>query len=426
MERIDERPTLRAWLAEYAEIEQEYLDGIAAAGIALAPRGADEAEVAAVRERLRGRGVRFRNAGASVSAGALSSACVACTGGPGSKTFFLSLACNRRCYFCFNANQADYEQARSLNAAWRDEVDAFFAACDEVTHVGLTGGEPLLHPREAVEFVAYVHRRAPKAHIRIYTAGDFLDEALLAQLRDAGLAELRLSVKVDVGDDPEGVIAEAGERIALAARFIPEAMVEMPVIPGTGEAMRSLLRRIDAAGAFGINLLEFCYPMGAWDEFAARGFQVRNPPFDVLYDWGYAGGLPIAGSERLSLELLEFAVDEGLSLGVHYCSLANKHRDQVVQQNRAAAPDARVYAMDDGDFFYKTVKLFDGDAPVARAALVRAGCDAWALDREEGTLLVHPGSAGLLDGLPVLPAVSYSIVEGGPEAPRLRELALRV
>ena len=25
-----------------------------------------------------------------------------------SKTFFLSLACNRSCYFCFNANQADY------------------------------------------------------------------------------------------------------------------------------------------------------------------------------------------------------------------------------------------------------------------------------------------------------------------------------
>ena len=44
-------------------------------------------------------------------------------------------------------------------------------------------------------------------------------------------------------------------------------------------------------------------------------------PFPVLYDYGYAGGLPLAGSELLCLELLEYALDEGLSLGVHYLSL---------------------------------------------------------------------------------------------------------
>ena len=60
-------------------------------------------------------------------------------------------------------------------------------------------------------------------------------------------------------------------------------MVEMPVIPGTGKAMRRLLDRLDQVGAFGINLLEFCYPMGAWDEFERRGFSVKNPPFPVLY-----------------------------------------------------------------------------------------------------------------------------------------------
>ena len=80
--------------------------------------------------------------------------------------------------------------------------------------------------------------------------------------------------------------------------------------------MRRLLDRLDQVGAFGINLLEFCYPMGAWDEFERRGFSVKNPPFPVLYDYGYAGGLPLAGSESLCLELLEYALDEGCPVGL--------------------------------------------------------------------------------------------------------------
>ena len=141
----------------------------------------------------------------------------------------------------------------------------------------------------------------------MYTAGDFLDEPLLDRLRDAGLDELRMSIKLDVldVDRADEIIDDAVDVLARAKRFIPQVMVEMPVIPGTGKAMRRLLDRLDQVGAFGINLLEFCYPMGAWDEFERRGFSVKNPPFPVLYDYGYAGGLPLAGSESMCLEQLE-------------------------------------------------------------------------------------------------------------------------
>ena len=47
----------------------------------------------------------------------------------------------------------------------------------------------------------------------------------------------------------------------------------------------------------------------------------KNPPFEVLYDYGYAGGLAVAGSEQACLELVLFALEKGLSLGVHYLSL---------------------------------------------------------------------------------------------------------
>lgn len=422
IDQLEARPTLRAWLDEYADIEAEYLTRLSGWGVRIAQRDADADAVRAAKERLRAKAARFRNGDASIVFGDLSTACAACTGGPGSKTFFLSLACNRSCYFCFNANQADYADHLRLNEAWRDEVDAFAAACGgNVTHVGLTGGEPLLHADEAVAFCAYVHERFPDAHIRLYTAGDFLDEPLLARLRDAGLAELRMSIKLDDGEDD---IDDALARLALAKRFIPDVMVEMPVVPGTGERMRALLRELDRLGAFGINLLEFCYPLGAWDEFERRGFAVKNPPFPVLYNYGYAGGLPLAGSELLCLELVEFALDEGLSLGVHYCSLENKNRDQVCVQNASFPFDDAVYDHDPHDFFLKTLKVFDGDVPLVRHALEACGIAAFALEDEGRGLAFHPRHAAAVQGLPVVLCVSCNVLEEGEGGWVVRELKL--
>lgn len=423
------RPTLAAWLAEYDEIENDYIQRLRDLGIEFAKPHACDARAAQLRAELAAGGACMRNAGASVCSGALSSACVACTGDCGSKTFFLSLACNRSCYFCFNSNQAGSERLRCVNEHWRAGVDAHFDSIggpQNATHIGLTGGEPLLHMQQALEFVAYVHNRAPQAHIRLYTAGDFLSEDVLGRLRDVGLSELRLSVKLDVLDAPEesrATIDDAVRKISLVRRFIPQAMVEMPVIPGTKEAMELLLRELDSAGAWGINLLEFGYPFNDWSEFSRRGFKVKNPPYPVLYNWDYAGGLPIDGSEALALELVQFAMRKGLGLGVHYCSLENKNRDQVVTQNRAFRPNEALYAQDEGDFFFKTLKVFDGDIEVAQSALVADGRERLC-ELEGECLLVHPSCLEQLRGLPLCVALSYNVVEQRDGGIVLREVEL--
>lgn len=432
---LDERPTLRAWIGEYAEIEREYEAALRDWGVEFGRAGEGNDEVRRAKERVRAKGALFRNGGASISTGALSSACRACSDGLGSKTFVLSLRCNRNCYFCFNANQdegvgreagvgAGCEGRDAGVGAWRREVDEFAAACGDVTHVGLSGGEPLLHRREAVEFVRYVRAHHPGAHVRIYTAGDFLDEDVLAELRDAGLDELRMSVKLDVLDveRADAIIDDALAVLARAKRFIPDVMVEMPVIPGTAEPMRRLLVRLDELGAFGINLLEFGFPMSDWAQFARRGFKVKNPPFSVVYDYAYPAGLPIEGSELLCLELLEFAMDEGLALGVHYCSLENKNRGQVYRQNAALTLDSDLYEFDQEDFFYKCAKVFDGDVEPVRARLIAEDAPFEA-DEQEGSLLLHPRWIGALDDA-VLPALSYNVVEHSSGGFAIRELKI--
>ncbi|WP_253904786.1 molecular chaperone TorD family protein [Adlercreutzia sp. ZJ473] len=429
------RPMLAAWMAEYDEIGCEYVRALADQGIDLVDRAFFDQAASAARDRLRAAGAIVRNGGASVLWGSLSPACEACTGEACSQTFFLSLACNRSCYYCFNRNQVGFKESQRLDVGWKGELDSFFDEHPDVACVGLTGGEPLLHADEAVAFLAHARHRAPRAHLRIYTAGDFLDESLLARLADAGLDELRLSVKLEPdevgagGSVHLGEVDEALRRARLAQRYVPHVMVEMPAIPGTGVQMRALLRGLDEMGAFGINLLEFGYPMGGWPEFARRGLAVASPPFAVPYDYAYAGGLPVARSELMCLELLEYAVSEGLSLGVHYCSLENKNRSQIRQQNAAYALDERFWEMDAEDFFWKTAKAFDADVPVVCERLDRMGMP-YRRDGQDGSVMFHvrnlPGVVedGGLGAENVFPIVSYNVAEPCAGGFAVRELKI--
>lgn len=60
------RPTLAAWLAEYDEIENDYIQRLRALGIEFAKPHTCDAQVARLRAELASGGARVRNAGASI------------------------------------------------------------------------------------------------------------------------------------------------------------------------------------------------------------------------------------------------------------------------------------------------------------------------------------------------------------------------
>ena len=76
-------------------------------------------------------------------------------------------------------------------------------------------------------------------------------------LQEAGLNEIRFSIRMH---DSEQSRRHIYERIALAKRYIPQVMVEMPVLPGTLETMKDILLELDRLDIHSVNLLEFCYP----------------------------------------------------------------------------------------------------------------------------------------------------------------------
>jgi uncharacterized protein len=392
-------PGLRAHAARYLKIYDAFMHQAADTGITIAP--APEADTAGQLARLRELGAHFRNAGKSIVANTLSPACVACQQGQDSVTFFISLQCHR-----------------NLPA----ELETLRASGRPVRYLALTGGEPLLHPAEALAFFRAAREKFPEVHTRLYTTGDHLTADLAASLRDAGLDEIRFSIRMhDLAHGHRTTF----ERIALAKGVIPSVMVEMPVLPGTLATMQSVLVELDRLGVDSINLLELCYPRHRPEAFNQRGYQIRPHPFRVLYDYWYAGGLPIAGSEAECLALVAFALERRLRLGVHYCSLENKHTGQIYQQNAGQRLPA-TYAFSERDYFWKTVKVYEPDIHRVRRALRGQPIDLRRASDEDGCLELHPSQVAALHaaGVEVDLGLSYNVLETRADGQYLRELKL--
>lgn len=377
-------------ISEYREIyrglREGFLEAVGSFGLSVAAPAADAGTSSSetLLARLRAKGARIENGDASVGTGWLSPSCVACRTGVRTETFLSTVRCPHRCWFCFNPNQENCSDAMTPQRAL-EELRRRKAAGAALDHIALTGGEPLLFPEDTVAFFQEARILYPEARTRLYTSGWNLDAALAERLAQAGLDEVRVSVKLDnpgalrampgtaaKPDVPEAGPAEAGslafdgligEALAAIDACVAaglDTMVEMPVVPGTVAAMKELLLLLDAKGVRGINLLELCFPFSNAEAFAARGLSIKANPYRVPYDYWYAGGLPIDGSEEACLALVEFALDADPSLGVHYCSLENKLTGQIYQQNIAAFRAGRysLHVMDEERPFLRSAKAF--------------------------------------------------------------------
>ncbi|OUO91721.1 hypothetical protein B5F40_02465 [Gordonibacter sp. An230] len=429
MASFDDNPAARSALELYEGIEADHLRALEGTGVTFAARDDVREGARVLVERLRAMGARVRNGGASVAIGRLSPGCLACTGSCASRTFALSNNCHRDCFFCFNPNQEGFAYYCEHPFPWRDQLDDLAAGGESPACLALSGGEPLLYPDEACAFFSRARALFPATHLRMYTSGDLLDADLAARLRSCGLDEVRFSVKQD---DPPHMLDTVLANMGSAKRAGLAVMVEMPPIPGTEEQMREVLRRIDAAGAQGINLLEFAYPMWNWEVFEALGLVLRNPPYRVAYDYEYAGSLAVDGSEELCLGLMLWAREQGLGLSMHYCSLENKHRAQIRTINEPHAGISACHAFDYGDFFLKAGVVFGADRAPVREALGALGCADFIEDDEADATSFHPrwlsaaSRVRVRDGRPVRTCVSTNVVVEVEEGYALRELKVEL
>ncbi len=410
-------PHLAKYAAIYLRIFDNFMDQVATSGIEIDTQDYSQ-ETASATTRLRQKGAVLRNTDRSIYTNAISPACVACQKGVGSATLFTSLQCHRDCYYCFNPNQVEYEffQQNKRNPA--QELAQVYAAGQKVNYLALTGGEPLMHKAEAVAFFQTASDAFPQAHTRLYTTGDHANEATLQQLQAAGLEEIRFSIRMH--DLAKGHRLTF-ERIALAKQYIPTVMVEMPILPGTLAEMKTVLLELEKLQIHSINLLEFCYPFTNSQAFNQRGFKVKKRPFQILYNYWYAGGVPISESELVCLQLLEFALEQKLTIGVHYCSLENKLTGQNYQQNYGRSLPKTTY-FSDKDYLLKSAKVFGRDISKVLNVFNRNGYQDYQRNREHRYLEFHVDQIKSLSALDIEIGIATSTLEMRQDELVMREL----
>ncbi|HVJ49031.1 radical SAM protein [Desulfitobacterium sp.] len=411
-------PVLRDYAQIYFRIEQGFQDWVQQTGLELDLDLRSKTEE--ILQKLQAKGAIFRNDGKSIVVNQISPACQACQKGIGSISLFISLRCHRHCFFCFNPNQDHYEEFLKEKRNYRKELDDLYHDGRKLTQLGLTGGEPLLHKAETLDFFQYARTKFPHAYTRLYTSGDLLDEEILRGLQESNLNEIRFSIKME---DPEELKDSILEKMKLARDYIPSVMVEMPVIPGTLEEMKKLVIKLDALGIFGINLLEFCFPLHNAEIFKEKGFKVKNPAYRVLYDYWYAGGLPVSQSEVECLELLEFILDQHLTLGAQYCSLENKHTAQIYQQNDHQRVTKALY-FSAKDYFFKSAKVFGEDIPQVLSVFKKNRYTGYQINQDYDYLEFHVDQIKSLAKLDLEIGISYQVREKREDGSYLRELKL--
>ncbi len=414
-------PVLREYANIYVQIYQDFIEQVTAMGLEVESEDST-ALVAEKIEALRKKGAIIRNSDKSIYVNRISPACVACQTGVGSSTFFISLKCHRDCFYCFNPNQEDYEYYREHARDTVAELDEMRKTNPRMEHLALTGGEPLLFKDETVRFFDHARKLYPNSHMRLYTSGDHIDREILESLQKAGLKEIRFSIRMH--DLAKGH-RYTYDRIKLALEYIPSVMVEMPVLPDTLDEMKDVLLELDRLGIFGVNLLEFCFPLNNVEVYRERDYQIKARPFRVLYDYWYAGGLPIAGSEIVCLDLMEFALESKLKLGMHYCSLENKHTGQMYKQNSGQHLPRRIY-FSQRDYFLKTAKVFGDDVPVVRQVLDKLDYHDYVISEQHKSMEFHVNRISNLKKLNVDVGISSQVIEMREGQQFLRELKVDV
>ena len=405
----------------YLDMYDRFIDELAIFGISVDGYD-DSVEIEELTEELKKLGVTVRNSGKSFAWGNISPSCLDCRTGEGSTTYILSLKCNRDCFFCTNKNQYNYEEMQEKT----EDIIGLFKKSNAhykmMKSAGITGGEPLLFPGECEEFIRYVKKTNKKIHTRIYTNGDLADEVMMERMGKAGLDEIRFGLKPE---DDGTVTHTVLKNLENAKKYIPRVMVEMPCKTGQLENMKKLLDKLEEIGIFGINILEFLFPWVHVKEYTGAGYKVRYRPYKILFDYTYAGGVPIAGSETECLKLMKHAAERKYKMGVHYCSLENKLTAQIWHHNHRFKKTPLEH-FSEKDFFVRTAKAYGEDAHKIKDILDKNKCQNYIYNKSAAHIEFPMENIPSLAGNNMQLGIGIMVLDKQDDKNCIREIAVHM
>ncbi|MBN2167502.1 MAG: radical SAM protein [Marinilabiliaceae bacterium] len=238
----------------------------------------------------------------------ISKGCKLCGEGKWS-CLFITGKCNAKCFYCPTPQQND-----DLPTSQQLTFDTPAAYAEYISHfnfegVSISGGEPLLFFDKTLSYINEVRKKcSPDLYIWMYTNGILATKEKINLLKKAGLNEIRF----DIGATNYNL-----KKLNLAQGIIDNITIEIPAIPEEKDRLKSLLPEMIKTGVKHLNL-----------------HQLRLTPYNApkltKHNYTYiAAEHPIVlESELAALEIMQYAHQNKLQIGINYCSFFFKYRFQ--------------------------------------------------------------------------------------------------
>jgi len=249
----------------------------------------------------------------SAYTGKLPEGCVQCARG-GKLVLLVTGKCVYGCYYCplsFKKKGRAVVYADEMRVR-RDTDILEEAGAINATGTGVTGGDPLIQPKETARLIELLKDNfGERHHIHLYTRST--DLKAIEKVACAGLNEIRFHPQISIWKDLSE--SEYAGAIVASRGFGMEAGFEIPAIPGSDKDIRKFLGDAYDIGASFVNLNELEFTETNWRALRKRGFDVKD---DV--------SASVKGSQSMALRLLKSAP---AGLPTHYCSSSFKDGIQL-------------------------------------------------------------------------------------------------
>ena len=231
---------------------------------------------------------------------------------------FITNRCNANCFYC-PTSQTD-DEVPSTQGLDFPSADAYAAYINHFGFKGVafSGGEPLLYLNRVLEYLKAVRTQcAPDLYIWMYTNGLLAKPRSIQALADAGLNEIRFDI---------GATRYMLDMVKIAKGIIPVVTIEIPAVPEEKEQLMQLLPRMADAGVSNLNLHQLRLTPHNAPRLLKRNYTYIPAERPIVLE-----------SELAALEIIDYAREQQIDIGINYCSFYYKHRFQKAGFRRQIA-----------------------------------------------------------------------------------------
>ncbi len=239
----------------------------------------------------------------------ISKGCMLCGLGTWS-CLFITGKCNAGCFYC-PAPQLSDETPETQGLKF-DTAESYAEYIDffKFKGVSFSGGEPLLFFDRTLQYLKQIRKKcSPSVYIWMYTNGILGDEQKFRKLAAAGIDEVRFDI---------GATGFKLDKLHAAKGIVPTISIEIPAIPEEKEKLKQLLPEMIKAGVSNLNLHQL-------------RLTKHNAPKLLKRDYTYipAERPIVLESELAALEIIQYAKQNHLDIGINYTILATNLPNKI-------------------------------------------------------------------------------------------------